>query len=154
MPGLDAGPTRRPSDGTDLFSVLDRFHIAVALVTVIGSTAFLIALMVMRADERRETVGILRLLGFSRGRILGEVLLEGLLIAACGALFGVLFSAATQGIVNRFFQWHYNTSLMFVRITPAIAAKCIALAVPLGVVAGLVASWTILRREITTLVRR
>jgi hypothetical protein len=77
-----------------------------------------------------------------------------LLIAAAGAVFGVLFSAATQSIVNRFFQWHYDNALVFVRITPLIALKCIALAVPLGVAAGLVASWSILRREITELVGR
>jgi Predicted permease. len=50
-------------------------------VTVLGSTAFLLALMVMRAEERRETIGIIRLIGISERSILIEVLAEGLLIA-------------------------------------------------------------------------
>jgi len=48
------------------FVVIDRFHTAIAAVTVIGSTAFLLALMVIRAEERKETVGVLRLIGISR----------------------------------------------------------------------------------------
>jgi len=154
MPGLLAVPTALPDDGSGPFAVLERFHLAIALVTVIGSTAFLLALMVMRAEERRETVGILRLLGFSRRRILLEVLVEGLLIALAGALFGVLFAAATEGAVNRFFQWRYDSSLVFVRVTAGIAWRCVLLAVPLGVLAGLVASWTLLRRDIVALLRR
>jgi len=69
MPGLDVRSTSRPPEG-DPFVVLDRFHLAISLVTVAGSTAFLLALMVIRADERRETVGALRLLGISRRSLL------------------------------------------------------------------------------------
>ena len=116
--------------------------------------SWLEALMVMRAEERRETVGILRLIGLSRRRILLEVLVEGLLIAVAGAVFGVLFAATTEGAVNRFFQWRYDSALVFVRVTPGIAWRCVVLAVPLGVLAGLVASWTLLRRGTSALVRR
>src|SRR6266446_3021846 len=73
-PGIYARPTARARDGSDPFAVLDRFHLAVAIVTVLGSTAFLLALMVMRAEERRETVGIVRLIGISQRSILTEVL--------------------------------------------------------------------------------
>jgi ABC-type lipoprotein release transport system permease subunit len=123
-------------------------------VTVVGSTAFLLALMVMRAEERREIIGILRLIGTASRSILVEVLLEGLLIAAGGALFGVLLAASAQTVINRFFQWRYDTTLVFVRITLPIASEAIAIAVPLGVIAGLAASWTLLRRDVVSLVRR
>ncbi len=154
MPALSVRPTSRPSDGTDLFGVLDRFHQAIAVVTVVGSTAFLLALMMMRAEERREIVGSLRLIGISSRTILGEVFFEGLLIALGGALFGVALASAAQGLVNRFFQWQYDTPLVFMRITPSIAWRSVAFAVPLGVFAGLVASWSLLRRHVGSLVRR
>jgi len=153
MPGLLAVPTTA-ANGADPFVVLERFHLAIALVAVIASTAFLLALMVMRAEERRETVGILRLIGLSKPGILLEVFIEGLMIAVAGAVFGVLMAAASQGLLNVFFQWHYDTPLVFVRVTWGIAWRCIALAIPLGVFAGLVASWTLLRREILSLIRR
>ena len=154
VPGIVAVPTAKSDDDTGPFAVLERFHEAIAIVTVLGSTAFLLSLMVMRAEERRETVGILRLIGVSRGHILLEVLVEGLLIAMAGAAFGVLFALATQGAVNRFFQWRYDTTLVFVRVTAGIAWRCVALAIPLGVLAGLVASWTLLRRDVVALLRR
>jgi ABC-type lipoprotein release transport system permease subunit len=140
--------------GAEVFVVLERFHVAVAVVTVVGSTAFLLALMVMRVDQRRETAGILRLIGVSRPRILLEVFIEGAFIALVGAVFGVALAAALQGVFNAFFQWHYDTALVFVQVTPGIALRCVALAIPLGILAGLVASWTLLRRDILTLLRR
>jgi ABC-type lipoprotein release transport system permease subunit len=154
VPGVVARPTARAGDGSDPFAVLERFHLAVAIVTVLGSTAFLLALMVMRSEERRETVGIIRLIGVSQRFVLLVVLAEGLLIAAAGAVFGILVALAAEGSVNRFFQWRYDTTLVFVRVTARIALQSVALAVPLGIVAGLVGSWTLLRRDIVTLVRR
>jgi putative ABC transport system permease protein len=154
VPGTFSRPTARAQDGSDPFAVLERFHLAVAIVTVLGSTAFLLALMVMRAEERREIVGIIRLIGVSQRFVLLMVLAEGLLIAAAGAVFGVLVALAAEGSVNRFFQWRYDTTLVFVRVTARIALQSIALAVPLGILAGLVGSWTLLRRDIVSLVRR
>ena len=153
-PGIAVRPTVRARDGSDPFAVLERFHFAVAIVTVLGSTAFLLALMVMRAEERRETIGIIRLIGVSQRTILGEVLVEGLLIAAAGAVFGILLAVATQGAVNRFFQWRYDTALVFVRVTRSIALQSIAVSVPLGLLAGLAGSWTLLRRDVLALVGR
>jgi putative ABC transport system permease protein len=141
-------------DDAEIFAVIDRFHRAIAVVTVIGSTAFLLALMVIRAEERRDIVGILRLMGIPPRSILLAVLVEGLLIAIGGALFGVAVAAIGQSAVNRFFQWRYDTTLRFVRITAPIALQSVAFAVPLGVFAGLAASWTLLRRDMVGLIRR
>ena len=123
-------------------------------MTVVGSTAFLLALMVIRAEERRDIVGILRLMGIPPRSILVEVLLEGLLIALGGAIFGIVVAVLGQGAINRFFQWRYDTPLRFVRVTLPIACQSMAFAVPLGVFAGLAASWTLLRRDVITLIRR
>ena len=136
------------------FIVIDRFHAAIAAVTVIGSTAFLLALMVIRAEERKETVGVLRLIGISRKTIMTEVIVEGLLVAIAGAFAGVLIAAGAQSTVNRFFQARYDTTLIFMRVSARIALRSIAVAVPVGVAAGAVASWTLLRRGTSALVRR
>ncbi len=137
-----------------LFVVLDRFHQAIALVTVIASTIFLLALTVMLVDERSETIGVLRLIGLTSRRILGQVLVEGALIAVAGALSGIALAAVSEGLINRFFQWRYDTALVFVQITPSIAARCVAIAVPLGVAGSVLASWALLRRHVMRLVRR
>jgi ABC-type lipoprotein release transport system permease subunit len=152
-PLLLASPTAR-QDGGGVFVVLDRFHAAIAGVTITGSTAFLLALMVIRAEERRETIGILRLIGVSTRSILLEVVVEGLVVAVAGGLFGVALAAAAQHGVNAFFQARYDTTLVFVKVTPSIALRSVAAAVPVGVLAGVVASWSVLGRGPAALVKR
>jgi putative ABC transport system permease protein len=154
IPQLTARPAQGGEGTATVFVVLDRFHFAIAIVTVIASTVFLLALMLMLVDERRGTVGILRLIGLRKSRILLQVFTEGLLIAAAGAAFGILFAAALQGAVNAFFQWKYDIALVFVRITPQIALRCVLLAVPLGVLASLISSWTLLRSNVLDLAGR
>lgn len=154
LPAVTARPTDAPDERTTTFVVVERFHLAIAIVTVGGSAVFLLALMVMLVDERRETVGTLRLLGFTRQRILIQVLAEGALIAIVGAVAGILFAFTMQDVFNRYFQWRYDTTLTFLRITPAVVWRSLSMAVPLGVAASLIASWTLLRRQILGLVRR
>ena len=154
IPGIVARPARGASGEARTFVVLERFHLAIAIVTIAASTVFLLALSVMLVDERRETIGLLRLIGLTTGRILAQVLVEGLLIAAAGSLFGLGLAVASQGVINRYFQWHYDTALVFVRITPNVALRCVGLAVPLGVLASVAASWVLLRRDLLSLARR
>jgi ABC-type lipoprotein release transport system permease subunit len=153
VPGLLAQSTTRRGGG-DPFAVLERFHVAISIVTMVGSTAFLLALMVIRAEERRETVGILRLVGISRATLLSSVAIEGVIVAAVGAAFGVALAYLSEGIINRIFQARYDTALVFVRVTSRIALRAILVAAPLGIVAGVGASWTLLRRNVLSIVRR
>ncbi|MBW8867013.1 MAG: FtsX-like permease family protein [Acidobacteria bacterium] len=152
-PGVIVRPASRSRED-DPFAVLDRFHVAISVVTMIGGTAFLLALMVIRAEERRETVGILRLVGISRRTLLASVAVEGVLIAALGAVFGIVIAVASEGLVNRVFQARYDTALVFVRVTPSIALRAIVIAAPLGILAGIAASWTLLRRDLLSIIRR
>ncbi len=154
VPGLVVRSTTGDDQRAAPFIVLERFHLAIAVVTVIASSIFLLALMLMLVDERRETAGILRLIGFQRRRILTYVFVEGVVLAAAGALVGIVLAAAFQGGINRFFQWRYDTALVFVRITPRIALRSIAMAVPFGVAAAVASSWTLLRGEVFSLMRR
>ena len=153
MPGVTARPAAEATDPGP-FLVLERFHLAIAAVTIVAATVFLLALTIMLVDERRETVGVLRLIGLPARRILLQILLEGALIAGVGSVFGLVLAAASQVFINRFFQWRYDTSLVFVRITPDVAALCLAIAVPLGAVATAAASWALLRRNALRLARR
>lgn len=152
-PGVAVRQTARSRED-DPFVVLERFHVAISIVTMIAGTAFLLALMVIRAEERRETVGILRLVGISRRTLLASVAIEGLAVAAMGAAFGILLAYASEGVVNRVFQARYDTALVFVRVTPSIAMRAIIVAAPLGVLAGIGASWTLLRRPVLSIFHR
>lgn len=154
LPGLRARATAAPDDRASTFAVLERFHLAIAVVTVIGSGAFLLALMVMLVDERRETMTTLRLIGFTRRRLLTQVLVEGGLIAAGGAAFGIALALAAQPAFNRFFQWRYDTALIFLRVTPSIVLRSVVIALPVGMLASAAAGWTFLRHRSLTRIGR
>lgn len=153
-PGVVARPVRAALTGVSTFVVIERFHLAIALVTVIASALFLLALSVMLVDERRDTVGVLRLLGLTSRRVLAQIVLEAVVVAAGGSLFGIALAVASQAAINAYFQWHYNTALVFVRVTPGVVALCLAIAIPLGVVASTAASWSLLRKQLMQLARR
>ena len=154
VPGLSTRRTVRPLSQTDPFAVIERFHLAISIVTLVGSTMFLLALMVMRVEERRETAGVLRLLGVPRRRVILSILAEGVLVALVGVVFGVLLALVSQDGFNRFFQWRYDTPLVFVRITAPVIWRSVAYAVPFGLVAAVVSAWLLLRRDVLTLFRR
>lgn len=154
MPGVLARPAADAAAAAAPFRVLERFHQAIAAVTILAATVFLLALTVMLVDERRTTVGILRLIGLPAQRILAQLLLEGILVAGAGALFGLVLARVSEDAINAFFRWRYDTALVFVRITPDVAAVCAAIAIPLGATATAVASWALLRRNGLGLARR
>jgi putative ABC transport system permease protein len=154
VPAITVRPVSAANAQAGLFVVLERFHLAIALVTIVASTAFLLALTVMLVDERREIVGVLRLIGLTSRRILAQIFVEGLLIATAGSLFGIALAAASQGLIKHIFQWRYDTALMFVQITPSVVWRCFVIAVPLGVAGSVVASWVLLRRSALGLVGR
>ncbi len=154
LPGTVATPTSAPNGRTSTFAVIERFHQAIAIVTMAGSAIFLLALMTMLVDERRDTIGTLRLIGLTRRRILAQVLAEGAIIAIVGTVAGVLFAFAVQGAFNRFFQWRYDTALVFLRVTPGVVLQVVLLALPLGIAASLLASWSLLGRAPLALIRR
>lgn len=153
LPGVLARPAAQAA-AAGPFIVLERFHLAIAIVTIAAATVFLLALTIMLVDERRETVGILRLIGLPVRRILAQILLEGVLVAGAGAGFGLLLAILSEGLINAFFQWRYDTALVFVRITRDVALTCVAIAVPLGAAATVLASWALLRRTGLRLARR
>lgn len=154
VPGATARGSGSDASRAAPFVVLEQFHFAIAIVTVLASSVFLLALMLMLVEERRATVGVLRLIGFRRSRILQHVLAEGVGIAVAGALFGVVLSTAMQGGINAFFQWKYDTTLVFVRVTPGVVLQSIAIAVPLGIAAIAASSWTLLKSDALSQSRR
>ena len=154
MPGIRAVRADLAGDAAGTFSVIERFHFAIAAVTILAATVFLLALTIMLVDERRETVGVLRLIGLPARRILLQILLEGLLVAGVGTAIGLALALLSEHAINAFFQWRYDTALVFVRITPRVAALCAWIAVPLGASATVLASWALLRRGGLRLVRR
>jgi putative ABC transport system permease protein len=122
------------------FQVVSRFHDAIGGITIVASAIFLLCIMLLKVDERRRDVGALRLIGISRGSVIGALVLEATITAILGSAFGVGLGWLTSIGVNAHYQQVYRTPLRFAILTPQTIAFAVALSIVLGIAAGAVAA--------------
>ena len=136
------------------FRVVNRFHRAIGIITIVASAIFLLCITLLKVDERRREVGALRLLGLSRATVVRSVMLEASLIALLGSALGAGFGAAASAIVNWYYQGVYATPLKFALVTPEIVAIAVTLSLLLGIVSGYLAAQRLVRTAPLELVGR
>ena len=87
MPGAQVlGADELAERSSATFRVIQRFHVAIAWITLSASGVFLACLMTLRVQQRRVPVAALRLTGISRRTLFAWLLLETTLIALFGAV--------------------------------------------------------------------
>jgi putative ABC transport system permease protein len=128
------------SGSSQTFRVVNRFHRAIAVISIVASAVFLLCIMLLKVEERRMDAAVMRFIGVRRRTIFGALVLEAALVAVAGsgagAVFAVLASAATNAYYRRFF----DTTLTFSVVTPGIIAFSVALSLALGLIAGAAAA--------------
>jgi putative ABC transport system permease protein len=115
------------------------------LMTAIGAVIVLVILLIagntmaMAARERITEIAVFRTLGFQRSTILALVLGESVLIALAAGVFGILVFVATEPSLKRLLLLSPMSSLTATfRVYPGVLTLAFALAVGIGVLAGLV----------------
>lgn len=121
------------------FSVVQRFHRAIGLITLTAGSVFLACIMILKVQERRSEVAALRLVGVSRRSLLGWIVAEAALISVLGGALGIGVGHAASDVINRVYQRAYDTSLVFSLVTADTVRTVLVLAVVLGLGAGLTA---------------
>lgn len=125
------------------FRVVSRFHRAIGIVTILASAVFLLCVMVIRVDERRRDMGMLRLVGVSRATVFRSIVLEAVAIALVGSAAGAGLGALISGVVNAYYAAYYDTTLRFALVTPRIVLLAALLGLGLGAAAGVLAAWRV-----------
>jgi len=118
---------------------------AAVLILAAGLSVFIALYTAL--EERRYDLAVMRTLGASAGRLFGLLLLEGIALAALGALLGLVLGhafASALGIWMEAAQQPPVTGLTF-RIEE-LAILAIALAV--GLVAALIPAWRAYRTDV------
>jgi putative ABC transport system permease protein len=136
------------------FQVVSRFHKAIAVITIVASAIFLLCLLILRVDERRRDIAALRLIGISRLSVIASIVMEAALISLVGSGVGVGVGWLTSLVINWHYRGVYRTPLAFAVVTPDIIGLAVALAIVLGLGAGLVASTRLARTPPLTLLGR
>ena len=127
------------------FAVVSRFHDAIGIVTILASAIFLLCVMVIRVDERKRDMGMLRLIGVSRSTVFRAIVLEAIGIAVVGSILGGGLGMVVAQIVNAYYARVYDTTLKFALVTPRIVLLAALLGLALGAVAGALAAWRVVR---------
>ena len=136
------------------FAVIDRFHKAIGMITIVASAVFLLCLMLLRVDARRREVAALRLMGISARSIVWSVVLESAIVAGVGSGIGTGLGYAASAVVNWHYQGLYRTPLTFALVTPEIVAFAVTLSVALGLLTGAVAARRLVARPPLALLGR
>ena len=136
------------------FRVVNRFHRAIGIITIVASAIFLLCITLLKVDERRRDVGALRLIGMSRSSVVRAVVLEASLVSLVGSLMGAGLGWFASWVVNWYYQGVYATPLRFAIVTPSIVVFAVTLSLGLGVIAGLLAAQRLVRRAPLELIGR
>jgi putative ABC transport system permease protein len=123
--------------GASTFVVISQFHKAIALVSLLAGLVFLGAIMVLKVEEMRRELAVLRLLGIARRTVVRSVLAIAALVALFGSLLGIGLGWLAIACINPLAQARYDTDLVFARAGPGIVALAVGLAIPMGILAGL-----------------
>jgi putative ABC transport system permease protein len=128
------------------FEVVARFHRAIGAIAVLAGSVFLVTIMALRGEEMRREVGTMRLVGIGGRTVAAAVLLIAAAVAAAGSVAGVGFAYALSFVINAYYRRVFDTDLVFSRVTWGLIADAAALSVLLGIAAGGLTAWRLLRR--------
>jgi putative ABC transport system permease protein len=144
--GFHAAPSAQiASESSQTFRVVSRFHAAIAVISVIASAIFLLCIMLLKVEERRRDAAVMRFTGVRRRTIFGALLLEAVLVASLGSIIGVLLALSASAVTNSYYQRFFDTRLIFSAVTFGIIRFSVLLSLGLGLAAGALAAWRLVK---------
>lgn len=131
-------------------------NVKVFLLSICAAVTFTVLLvsantMAMSVRERVREVGILKTLGFTRGKILGLVLTEAAAISLAGGVLGLALAAGLCTVIR-----HGPVPFDAVRrlsVDPPVAALSLAIAAAIGVISSFIPAWNAARISIVDAIR-
>ena len=127
---------------TKVVDQLRSLGLVVALALGVGATFGGMNTMYTAVARREREIGVLRVLGFSRGNILGSFVIESALLGLAGGIAGVALAfvvAWGTGLNSRLLS--VGLTFFSYRATPAAIMAGLLAAGVIGVVGGLAPAW-------------
>jgi len=118
---------------SDQMAYIDEFIFVLQLVAGIVGVLGVLNTMMMSVSERVREIGTLRALGWSRQRVVGVIVVEGLLIALIGGMVGLVFGVVGTEVLIR---W-VSSGLLVADYLPSTFARGMALALVVGIFGSL-----------------
>jgi len=114
------------------------FSGAVSWVAMAMALVIVLNTLLMSVTERTREIGVLAAVGWSPGRVIGTVVLQGLLLTALGAVAGVVLGTFSLRVVLR----HPTLGgLIEPALRPEVVGETLVAALLVGAVGGLYPAW-------------
>lgn len=128
--------------------------IFVAVIMAVGSCFAAMNTMYAAVAKRAREIGTLRVLGFSRSRILLSFFIESLLLSVLGGLIGVILVLPLNNITTGIGSFTTFSEIAFnFRVTPSIMIAGIMFALLMGAAGGLAPARNAAKKEILVALR-
>jgi putative ABC transport system permease protein len=88
---------------------------------------------------------VMRFVGVRRRTIFGALVLEAALVAVVGSAVGAVLALGAGAATNAYYRRFFDTELVFSLITPGIVLFSVCLSLLLGLAAGAIAAWRLVR---------
>lgn len=126
--------------------ISDVIRFGISLVALIVGGLLVANTVMMSVYERIREFGLMRALGAKRNFIFGLVLLESLLLGVAGGLLGLVVGQLASGVVN----WYTlkEVGLPLSSVTLRLALFALAVAITLGLLAGVIPARTASRLKV------
>ncbi len=126
----------------------------IAIIMAAGSGFAAMNTMYAAVARRSAEIGTLRVLGFSRGRILLSFLIESLILSGIGGVLGCVIALPLNSLRAGIGNWVTFSEIVFeLRVTPAVAGAGLLFALLMGAVGGLLPARAAARKEILAALR-
>jgi putative ABC transport system permease protein len=124
------------------FSILEAVSLAVAVVATAMSALNVLTALALATQERMREIGIFSALGWSSGRIVESIVVEGMVLSVIGCTLGVLLSFAAAAAVP-----HVPVigNLVSLRPNVALIAPVVGAAFVLSALGALLPAWRAVR---------
>lgn len=124
------------------YEILQAISSAVSLVALVSGAVSLLATLLISVQERTREIGMMAAIGWSDGRIVALIVLEGVLIGLAGCIAGVALGVAASALFDRL-----PAIGGFVTFTPRAADMALPLlfALPLCAVGAAYPAWRAVR---------
>ena len=132
-------------------AMLSASSAAISIAALVMASLLILNTLLMAVEERTHEIGILAAIGWSRWRIIGLILNEGMLLAAAGGLLGAVAGQLGGLALHRFVMAGSGIAIS-AQLAPAIIA--VVCAVGLGGLGALYPAWKASRLSPTTALRQ
>ena len=127
-----------------MIGVLRAVSAAMAWVALLMGVLMVLNTLLMAVLERTREIGILAAIGWSRGRIMAAIVIEGFILSAIGSAAGVVIGVAGSHLLSAI---PAIGRFVAVRPTPGLVAATALAAIVLGILGSFYPAWLATRQS-------